>query len=69
MGLVSTARVVTRAEYYGRRSVLKPGNREWVTAVETVNALGWVLPPLIIFKRQGLYGIMVLRCITVTPMG
>ena len=39
MGLVSTAKVVTRAEYYGRRSVLQLGNREWVTAVETVNAL------------------------------
>ena len=52
MGLVSTAKVVTRAEYYGRRSVLQPGNREWVTAVETVNALGWALPPLIIFKGK-----------------
>lgn len=40
VGLVSTARVVTRAEYYGRRAVLQPGNREWVTAVETVNVLG-----------------------------
>jgi hypothetical protein len=40
MGLVSTARVVTRAEYYGQRYVLQPGNREWATAVETVNALG-----------------------------
>jgi predicted HTH domain antitoxin len=30
MGLIATAKVVTRAEYYGRRSVLQPGNREWV---------------------------------------
>ena len=52
MGLVSTAKVVTRAEYYGRRPVLQPGNREWVTAVEAVNALGWALPPLIIFKGK-----------------
>jgi hypothetical protein len=28
MGLCVTAKVVTRAEYYGRRSVLQPGNRE-----------------------------------------
>lgn len=27
MGLISTARVITRVEYYGRRSVLQPGNR------------------------------------------
>ena len=52
MGLVSTAKVVTRSEYYGRRSVLQPGNREWVTTVETINALGWCLPPLIIFKGK-----------------
>lgn len=52
MGLVSTVRVVTRAECYGCRAVLQPGNREWVTAVEIVNALGWALPPLIIFKGK-----------------
>jgi transposase len=27
IGLTTTARVITRAEYYGRRSVLQPGNR------------------------------------------
>jgi hypothetical protein len=52
MGLTSTARVITRAEYYGRRSVLQPGNRTWVTAIESINASGWVLPPTIIFKGK-----------------
>jgi hypothetical protein len=28
MGLISSQKVVTRAEYYGRRSLLQPGNRE-----------------------------------------
>ncbi|RJE17670.1 Pogo transposable element [Aspergillus sclerotialis] len=28
IGLISTAKVVTRAEYYGRRAVLQPRNRE-----------------------------------------
>ena len=28
MGLTATAKVITRAEYYGRRSMLQPGNRE-----------------------------------------
>ncbi|RJE17428.1 Pogo transposable element [Aspergillus sclerotialis] len=28
MGLIATTKVVTRAEYYGRRSLLQPGNRE-----------------------------------------
>jgi hypothetical protein len=40
MGLISSQRVVTRAEYYGRRSILHPGNREWVTAIETICADG-----------------------------
>ena len=28
MGLILAQKVVTRAEYYGRRSILQPGNRE-----------------------------------------
>ena len=50
MGLIATAKVITRAGYYGRRSVLQPGNREWVTSIECVNSTGFVLPPCIIFK-------------------
>jgi hypothetical protein len=52
MGLISSQKVVTRAEYYGRRSILQPGNREWVTAIETICADGYSLPPCIIFKGQ-----------------
>jgi hypothetical protein len=52
MGLTSTARVITRSEYYGRRSLLQPGNREWVTTIECINASGWVLPPTVIFKGR-----------------
>ncbi|KAJ5614365.1 hypothetical protein N7528_008019 [Penicillium herquei] len=29
IGLCSTQKVITQAEYYSRRSVLQPGNREW----------------------------------------
>ena len=50
MGLIATAKVITRAEYYGRRSLRQPGNREWVTSIECVNSTGFVLPPCIIFK-------------------
>jgi hypothetical protein len=52
MGITATAKVITRAEYYGRRSVLQPGNREWVTVVECINASGWALPPCVIFKGK-----------------
>jgi hypothetical protein len=50
MGLIANQKVVTRAEYYGRRSLLQPGNREWVTAIESICADGYSLPPCIIFK-------------------
>ena len=50
MGLTATAKVVTRADMYGRRQVIQPGNREWVTSIECVNSMGWALPPCIIFK-------------------
>ena len=52
MGLIATVKVVTRAEYYGRRSLLQPGNREWVTTIECINASGWALPPCVIFKGK-----------------
>lgn len=50
MGLTDTAKVVTRAEMYGRRQVIHPGNLEWVTSIECVNSMIWTLPPCIIFK-------------------
>jgi hypothetical protein len=40
MGLVATAKVVTRAEMVGRPHLVKPGNREWVTSIECINATG-----------------------------
>ncbi|OQE11327.1 hypothetical protein PENFLA_c072G04132 [Penicillium flavigenum] len=52
MGLTSTARVISRSDFYGRRALLQPGNREWVTVIECTNASGWVLPPCMIFKGK-----------------
>jgi hypothetical protein len=52
MGLISAQKVVTRAEYYGRRSILQPGNREWVTAIEAICADGYALPPCVIFQGK-----------------
>ena len=51
MGLIPTSKVVTRAEYYGRRAVTQPGNREWVTAIECIST-GFALGPYIIFKAR-----------------
>jgi hypothetical protein len=52
IGLISSQKVVTRAEYYGKRSILQPGNREWVTAIEAIYADGYSLPLYIIFKGK-----------------
>ena len=49
MGMISTAKVVTSAER-DRTVSLQPGNREWVTAIESINSTGWVLPPMFIVK-------------------
>jgi hypothetical protein len=52
MGLTATAKVITRAEYYGKRALLQPGNREWVTVIECICSDGYALPPYIIFKNK-----------------
>ena len=52
MGLVATAKVVTRADLTGKPFLIQPGNREWVTSIECINASGWALPPCIIFKGK-----------------
>jgi hypothetical protein len=52
MGIASTSRVVTSSDRRGRPPQLQPGDREWVTAIETINAKGWSIPPMIIFKGK-----------------
>ncbi|EED16242.1 transposon, putative [Talaromyces stipitatus ATCC 10500] len=36
----------------GLCATAKPGNREWVTAIEAINSTGWALPSYIIFKAK-----------------
>jgi hypothetical protein len=52
MGLVATAKVVTRAKMLGWHFLIQPGNRRWVTSIDCIVSTGWVLPPCIIFKRK-----------------
>ncbi|SLM33415.1 conserved hypothetical protein [Lasallia pustulata] len=52
MGVIGTAKVVTGSQRAGKALVTQPGNREWVTAVEAINASGWALPPMIIFAGK-----------------
>jgi len=52
MGVISTAKVVTGSERRGKPLVKQPGNREWVTVIETISANGSSLDPLIIFAGK-----------------
>ena len=52
IGVISTAKVVTGSGKAGRPTLSQPGNREWVTIIETINSYGWTLPPMIIFAGK-----------------
>lgn len=52
MGVIGTTRVVTSSDRRGRPTTLQPGNREWVTSIEGVNAYGWSLPPMLVFAGK-----------------
>jgi DDE superfamily endonuclease/helix-turn-helix, Psq domain len=52
MGIISTGMVVTRAERHSNVKLVQPGNREWVTVIQGVNAQGWTVPPFIIVSGK-----------------
>jgi hypothetical protein len=52
MGIISTGKVVTRAERRGKRRSVQPGSREWVTVIEAISAEGQLIPPFIIITGK-----------------
>ncbi|KAL1957115.1 hypothetical protein VTO42DRAFT_6373 [Malbranchea cinnamomea] len=50
MGVMATARVATGSEKARNPKIIQPGDREWVTVIAGVNAMGWPLRPMIILK-------------------
>ena len=50
MGVIGTMKVVTGAERRARPDLIQPGNREWVTLIQSVCAAGYATPPFIIYK-------------------
>jgi hypothetical protein len=52
MGIISTGIVVTSTERRSGVKMVQPGNREWVTVIQGVNALGWTVPPFIIVSGK-----------------
>jgi hypothetical protein len=52
MGVASTSKVVTSSDRIGRAISIQPGNREWVTTIECINASGWSIPPFVILSAK-----------------
>ena len=52
IGMISTGAVVTGSERRGRPKSVQQGNREWITVIQGVNAMGWAIPPFIIFQGK-----------------
>jgi hypothetical protein len=52
MGVISSAIVITSSERRGRPKSVQPGNREWVTAIQAINAEGQAIDPFIVVAGQ-----------------
>ncbi|KAK1916402.1 hypothetical protein P3342_004221 [Pyrenophora teres f. teres] len=52
IGVAATSKVVTSSNRVGGAVTIQPGNREWVTAIECINASGWCLPPFVILSGK-----------------
>jgi hypothetical protein len=52
MGIISMSMIVTGAEKRGRPKLIQPGDREWITAIQAINAEGWAIPPFLIAAGQ-----------------
>jgi hypothetical protein len=52
MGMIEPGMVITSSERQGMPKKVQPGNREWITVIEAVNAEGQSIPPFIIGSGQ-----------------
>jgi len=52
MGMIASGMVITGAERRGKPKSVQPGNREWVTVIQAINAEGWAIQPFIVAAGQ-----------------
>ncbi|PHH49707.1 hypothetical protein CFIMG_007664RA00001 [Ceratocystis fimbriata CBS 114723] len=52
MGVIASGIVITGAERRGKAKSLQPGNQEWVTVIQAINAEGWAVMPFIVVSGQ-----------------
>ena len=52
MGVGAAHKVVTGSERRHRPLATQPGDCEWVTVIQGVGAMGYAIPPFIIYKGK-----------------
>jgi hypothetical protein len=52
MGVIGSMKVVTGADRRARPELTQPGDREWVTVIQSICAAGSCTPPFIIYKGR-----------------
>jgi hypothetical protein len=52
MGVIGSMKVVTGSERRTRPELVQPGDREWVTVIQSVCTAGPCIPPFIIYKGR-----------------
>jgi hypothetical protein len=52
IGMIASGMVVTGTDRRGRPKSVQPGNREWITVIQAINAAGWAIQPFIIGRGQ-----------------
>jgi hypothetical protein len=52
MGVIGSMKVVTGSERRARPELVQPGDREWVTVIQSICAAGYATPPFIIYKGR-----------------
>jgi hypothetical protein len=50
IGVGGSVRVVTASERRLKPLSVQPGDREWITLIACINAMGWSIPPFFILK-------------------
>ena len=52
MGVISIAKVITSRENSDKSKTIQPGNRKWVTAIDSISTAGCSLLPVVIFEGK-----------------
>lgn len=52
MGVIANGMVVTNSERRSNVKMRQPGNREWVTVIQGIGALGFCIPPFIVVSGK-----------------